>query len=121
MRVHNLGCRTRPRSARSERAVLGADQTRPRSIQIRSVSWAHIASSTLLRAASLVMRLERWALTVPRLMWSSSAISALVRPRATVSRTSSSRSVSGHFGWTGTGWVAVWANVERSRAVTLGQ
>ena len=46
-----------------------------------------------LRAPILFMRLARWNLTVRRLMWSSSAISALVRPWATVSATSSSRSV----------------------------
>ena len=49
---------------------------------------------TRLRAPILFMRLARWNLTVLRLMWSSSAISALVRPWATVTATSSSRSVS---------------------------
>src|SRR6266508_3882515 len=50
---------------------------------------------TRLRAPILFMRLARWNLPVLRLMWSSSAISALVRPWATVKATSSSRSVMG--------------------------
>ena len=41
------------------------------------------------------MRLPRCVLVVLRLMCSSSAISTFVRPRATVSSTSSSRTVSG--------------------------
>ena len=43
-----------------------------------------MATSTRFRAPSLSIRLARWVLTVLRLMWSSSAISVLVRPRATV-------------------------------------
>jgi hypothetical protein len=39
-----------------------------------------MAISTRFRAPSLVMRLARWVLTALRPMWSSSAISALVRP-----------------------------------------
>ena len=62
---------------------------------IRPVSYAHIASSTRFRAPSLSIRLPRWVFTVLRLMCSSSAISELVRPRATVTSTSSSRPVSG--------------------------
>ena len=58
-----------------------------------------MAISTRFLAPSLFIRLARCVLTVLRLMWSSSAISALVRPRATVTRTSSSRAVRGSIGW----------------------
>jgi hypothetical protein len=61
----------------------------------RPVSYAHMASSTRLRASSLRMRLARWVLTVLMLMCSSCAISLLVRPRATGTSSSSSRLVSG--------------------------
>ena len=60
-----------------------------------------MAISTRLRAPSLSMRLARWVFTVLRLMCSSSAISALVRPAGDGDRTSSSRSVSGSTGWAG--------------------
>jgi hypothetical protein len=72
-------------------------------VLIRPVSWAHIAISTRFRASSLRMRLTRWVLTVLMLMWSSSAISLLVRPRATGTRISSSRLVSGSMGCAGGG------------------
>ena len=55
-----------------------------------------------------------------RLMWSSSAISLLVRPRATVTRTCSSRPVSGSAGSAGGRPARRPANVASSRAVTLG-
>ena len=51
-----------------------------------------MAISTRLRTPSLDIKLARWVLTVLRLMYSSSAISAFVRPLATVSSTSSSSS-----------------------------
>jgi hypothetical protein len=51
----------------------------------RLVSYAHIATSTRLRAPSLFISAPTWVFTVLRVMCSSSAISALVRPRATVS------------------------------------
>lgn len=61
-----------------------------------------MAISTRFLAWSLVIRLAMWVLTVLRLMKRSSAISALVLPRATWLSTSSSRSVSGSMGL---GWV----------------
>jgi hypothetical protein len=68
------------------------------------------------------MRLARWVFTVLRLMQSSSAISALVRPRATVTSTSSSRSVSGSIGWAAGSLddAPSSENVDSRRAVTLG-
>ncbi len=67
----------------------------------RLVWWAHIAISTRLRTPSLAINEATWVLTVLRPMKSSAPISALVRPRATSTSTSSSRSVSGSIGWTG--------------------
>ena len=49
-------------------------------VQMRPVSWAHIATSTRLRAPSFLMRLARWALTVLGVMYRSLEISLLVRP-----------------------------------------
>jgi len=66
------------------------------------------------------MRLLRWNLTVLMLMWSSPAISALVLPRATVRRTSSSRSVRASRGWIGAVVGAVAEKLVRRRAVTPG-
>ena len=54
-----------------------------------------MAISTRFRARSFAIRLATWVLTVLRPMYSSSAISTLVAPRATVTRISSSRAVSG--------------------------
>ena len=81
-----------------------------------------MASSTRLRAPSLLMRLARCDFTVLRLMQRSSAISALVRPRATVTNTSSSRSVSGSSGWAAGSRADAprSENDDNSRAVTLG-
>src|SRR5664279_1568322 len=79
-----------------------------------------MASSTRFRAASLVMRLARWNLTVLMLMWSSLPISVFVFPRATVRSTSSSRSVRASTGWTGTAARVLFEKVDRSRAVTPG-
>src|SRR5215212_2162223 len=87
--------------------------------QMRPVSWAHMATSTRFRAPSFRMRLARWALTVLGVMYSSLAISSLVRPWATGTRTSSSRAVSGSIGCLG-GEVCAWANAASSRTVTLG-
>ena len=81
----------------------------------------HIATSTRLRVPSLAMRLPMWVFTVLRLMCSSAAISALVRPRAMVSSTCSSRSVSGSRGWAGGAAGPVPANVDSSRRVMLGE
>ena len=60
-----------------------------------------MAISTRFRAPSLAIRLAMWVLTVLSVMYSSSAISLLVRPRATAARTCSSRSVSGSTGCRG--------------------
>lgn len=60
------------------------------------------------------------AFTVSALTWSLSAISALVRPRATSKRVSSSRSLSGSMGSGGLGSVETSANFWRSRAVMVG-
>src|SRR5215207_1918611 len=87
---------------------------------IRSVSYAHMAISTRFRAPSLDIRLARWDFAVLRLMWSSSAISALVRPRATVTRTSSSRAVNGSRGCAGGASAGLSENAASSRTVTLG-
>ena len=78
-----------------------------------------MASSTRLRAPSLLMRLARWVFVVLRLMYSSSAISALVRPRATVASTSSSRAVSGSVGCTG-GAPRRTANAQQARGDVRG-
>src|SRR4029450_13026447 len=79
-----------------------------------------MAISTRFLVPSLFMRLARWVLTVLRLMWSSLAISAFVRPRATVTRTSSSRAVRGSIGW-GSGSLGGKApNAASRRTVTLG-
>src|SRR4029453_15665437 len=86
---------------------------------MRPVSWAHMATSTRFRAPSFRMRLARWALTVLGVMYSSLAISLLVRPWATGTRSSSSRAVSGSIGCLG-GEVCAWANAASSRTVTLG-
>ena len=64
---------------------------------------------------SLVMRLARWNLTVPMLMWSSLPISVFVFPRATVRSTSSSRSVRASTGWTGPAARVLFEKVDRSR------
>ena len=61
-----------------------------------------------------------WVLTVLRLMWSSWAISTLVRPPARLASTSSSRSVSGSTGSAGGSSRPASANAARRRAVTLG-
>src|SRR5664279_2703765 len=79
-----------------------------------------MASSTRFRAASLVMRLARWNLTVLMLMWSSLPISVFVFPRATVRSTSSSRSVRASTGWTGPAARVLFEKVDRSRAVIPG-
>ncbi len=60
-----------------------------------------VATSTRSPAPSLVIELAMWVLTVMRLMCSSSAISALVRPLAIVSSTCSSRTVRGSIGAAG--------------------
>jgi hypothetical protein len=108
--LHNCGTTVSPTSI----YILGPSD------YILPVSYAQIASSTRLRALTLLMRLESWDFTVLMLMFSSAAISWLVRPRAMVSRISSSRSVSGGNGCTGVGVPAALENVERSRAVMLG-
>jgi len=79
-----------------------------------------MAISTRLRALSLRIRAARWVLTVLMLMCSSSVISLLVRPRATGSRISSSRTVRGSRGCAG--GVASWecANLARCRTVMMG-
>src|SRR3954452_7523462 len=87
---------------------------------MRLVSYAHMAISTRFLAPSLFMRLARWVLTVLRLMWSSLAISALVRPRATVTMTSSSRVVRGSIGWRSGSLVRRSAKAASRRTVTLG-
>ena len=66
------------------------------------------------------MRLPRCVFTVPRLMCSSSAISELVLPRATVTSTSSSRTVSGAMGCAGGCPSPPAANAASSRTVTFG-
>src|SRR5919108_524873 len=57
-----------------------------------------MAISTRFRTPSLAIRLVMCVLTVLSVMCSSAAISLLVRPRATVARICSSRSVSGSMG-----------------------
>lgn len=52
-------------------------------LRIRPVSWTHMAISTRGRASSSRMRLAGWVLTVLMLMYNSSAVSLLVRPRTT--------------------------------------
>src|SRR4051812_17905482 len=79
-----------------------------------------MAISTRLRAPILVSRLATWVLAVVRPMKRSAAISALVRPRATSSSTSSSRSVSGSFGWVRRFDGSLAAKVDSSRLVMLG-
>jgi len=62
-----------------------------------------------------------WVFTVLMLMCRSSAISALVRPRAMVSRTSSSRAVSRSIGCTGPFDRSMPAKVASRRWVMLGE
>jgi len=61
-----------------------------------------------------------WLLTVLRLMYSSSAISLLVRPPATASRTCPSLAVSGSPGCGGLELRRVSVKDDRSRRVVLG-
>jgi hypothetical protein len=79
-----------------------------------------MAISTRFLAPSLFVRLARWVLTVLRLMLSSLEISALLRPRATVTMTFSSRAVRGWIGWGSGSLVRRSANAANRRAVTLG-
>ena len=62
-----------------------------------------------------------WVFTVLRLMCSSAAISAFVRPRAMVSSTCSSRSVSGSIGWAGEVVRLLPAKDDSRRRVMLGE
>ena len=95
-RVGHIGARTGRRPGRRSgfRAVLKSAGPAP-------VSYAQIAISTRFRAPSLAIRLAMWVFTVLSVMYSSAAISLLVRPRATAARTCSSRSVSGSTGCRG--------------------
>src|SRR6185436_9191474 len=93
-----LVCRPQARLGASDSAqvvllIARCYHRQPDHLRTRSVSYAHMAISTRFRAPSFPIRLVRWVFTVLRLMWSVSAISELVRPRATVSKTSSSRPV----------------------------
>ena len=75
---------------RGGRGVLGVAPP-----QLQSPDWkAMITSWMRSRASSLVSRWATWVLAVAGLIVSRSAISALDRPRATIARTSCSRSVS---------------------------